>query len=100
MFEAVPADERRYVDNYATLAAGIELVGGREALDTDEAYIVSISVTRRPDKTRYYEGDAFDPTGMVVTALYSDGRQETVADYRLGRPQLADALRRSGVCAV
>ncbi|MBS1333213.1 MAG: hypothetical protein HP049_01935, partial [Clostridiales bacterium] len=73
----------RYVDNYATLAAGIELVGGREALDTDEAYIVSISVTRRPDKTRYYEGDAFDPTGMVVTALYSDGRQETVADYRL-----------------
>lgn len=88
------------MDNYATLAAGIELVGGREALDTDEAYIVSISVTRRPDKTRYYEGDAFDPTGMVVTALYSDGRQETVADYRLGRPQLADALRRSGVCAV
>lgn len=83
VFEAVPADERRYVDNYATLAAGIELVGGREALDTDEAYIVSISVTRRPDKTRYYEGDAFDPTGMVVTALYSDGRQETVADYRL-----------------
>ena len=59
------------------------MVGGREALDTDEAYIVSISVTRRPDKTRYYEGDAFDPTGMVVTALYSDGRQETVADYRL-----------------
>ena len=83
VFEAVPADERRYVDNYAMLAAGIELVGGREALDTDEAYIVSISVTRRPDKTRYYEGDAFDPTGMVVTALYSDGRQETVADYRL-----------------
>lgn len=31
-----------------------------------------ISVTSPPDNTVYYIGDTFDPTGMVVTAYYSD----------------------------
>ena len=35
--------------------------------------VVSISVTTPSNKSVYVEGERFDPTGMVVTALYNDG---------------------------
>ena len=34
----------------------------------------SIEITAPPLKTNYYVGDAFDPTGMVVYATYSNGQ--------------------------
>ena len=36
-----------------------------------------IEITKEPNKTTYNAGDKFDPTGMVVTAHYTDG---TTAD--------------------
>lgn len=33
----------------------------------------SVAVSGTPDKTTYEAGDAFDPTGLVVTGTYSDG---------------------------
>lgn len=39
-----------------------------------------IAVTTRP-KLKYFVGEKFDPTGMVVTATYSDGTEEEVTDY-------------------
>ncbi len=39
--------------------------------------VESIEITKQPDKTEYKGGDKFDPTGMVVTAHYTDG---TTAD--------------------
>ncbi len=83
VFRKVPENERRYVSRYDELAAAIELIGGEEALDTDAAYIVSISITKEPDKVRYYEGESFDPAGMVVTALYNDGSTENITGYRI-----------------
>lgn len=83
IFRAVPETERRYVSNYSALAAGIELVGGEAALDTDTPYITSISITKNPDKTRYYEGESFDSTGMIVTAAYSDGSKQEISDYKI-----------------
>ncbi|MGI5893707.1 MAG: bacterial Ig-like domain-containing protein [Candidatus Merdivicinus sp.] len=38
----------------------------------------SISVTKQPDKTVYYDGDKFDPTGMEITARYNDGTEVSV----------------------
>lgn len=32
-----------------------------------------IAITTAPTKTTYYEGQTFDPTGMVVTATFTDG---------------------------
>ena len=78
-FRAVPADERQYVGNYAELAAAIEMIGGEDKLDTNDAYITRIEVTALPDKTTYIEGDVFDPAGMVVTAVYSDGTFKALA---------------------
>ncbi len=82
-FRAVDKTERRYVGGYAALAAAIDLVGGEAALDTDEPYITAIAVTKQPNKTKYYVGDTFDRTGMVVTAKYSDGSTAAVTDYRV-----------------
>lgn len=35
--------------------------------------LVSISITNPPTKTTYTAGESFDPAGMVVTAVYSNG---------------------------
>lgn len=40
-----------------------------------------LEVTKLPDKTIYNAGEAFDPTGMVVTAVYSDGSSKEVTGY-------------------
>ncbi len=82
-FRAVPKNERRYVRNYATLASMIDMIGGEAALDTDAPYVVSIEVTKQPDKVSYYEGEHFDPAGMIVTARYSDSSTKVLTDYKL-----------------
>ena len=46
-----------------------------------DKYLVSIEVTTAPTKTAYFEGDEFDPTGMVVTATYTDNSTSPVTDY-------------------
>ncbi len=41
----------------------------------------SISVSTAPVRTLYFEGESFDPAGMVVTASYNDGSSKTVESY-------------------
>ena len=41
----------------------------------------SIKVTTSPNKTKYIETQNFDPTGMKVTATYSDGTEKEVTGY-------------------
>ena len=41
----------------------------------------SIAVTTAPTKTTYTAGENFDPTGMVVTATYSDSSTAAVTGY-------------------
>lgn len=53
-----------------------------EALKPEpEPTLVRIEVTTEPTKVQYTEGETFDPTGMVVTATYSDETTEEVTDY-------------------
>nr|DAR06979.1 MAG TPA: tail collar fiber protein [Caudoviricetes sp.] len=40
-----------------------------------------ISITTPPDKTAYLPGEVFDPAGMVVTALYSNGATLTATGW-------------------
>ena len=40
----------------------------------------SIEVSGTPTKTTYEEGEAFDPTGLVVTGTYDDGTQKEITD--------------------
>ena len=46
-----------------------------------EKVLEKIEITTNPNKTAYEEGEKFDKTGMVVTAIYSDSSKETVTDY-------------------
>ena len=46
-----------------------------------EKVLEKIEITTNPNKTAYEEGEKFDKTGMVVTAVYSDNSRETVTDY-------------------
>lgn len=43
--------------------------------------LVSITVTTPPSKTVYEAGDAFDRTGMVITATYDDNSTSIVKNY-------------------
>ena len=43
--------------------------------------IEKIEVTKQPTKTKYYAGETFDPSGMVVTATYANGLTRDVTDY-------------------
>lgn len=47
----------------------VHVLGKPEVVKTVE----SIEITKQPDKTEYRGGDKFDPTGMEVTAHYTDG---------------------------
>ncbi|NBH81300.1 hypothetical protein D3Z52_25195, partial [Clostridiaceae bacterium] len=48
---------------------------------TVEKVLTSIEVTTPPTKTLYDYLESFDPTGMVVTATFSDGSSEYVTGY-------------------
>lgn len=43
--------------------------------------LVGIAITAPPAKTSYLSGEMFDPTGMVVTAAYSNGAALTATGY-------------------
>ena len=46
-----------------------------------ETKVLSIEVTKQPDKTEYVFGQKFNPKGMVVTAKLDNGKTQEVTDY-------------------
>ena len=44
------------------------------------ANLTSIAVSGTPTKTTYFEGEEFDPAGLVVTGTYDDGTQKEITD--------------------
>ncbi len=45
--------------------------------------VKNIRVITLPNKTAYYLGEVFDPTGMVVQVNYNDGSSRIVTDYSI-----------------
>lgn len=43
----------------------------------------SIEITKAPNKTTYQEGENFDTTGMIVTAIYTDGFKVSIKNYKV-----------------
>ena len=43
--------------------------------------ITKIEITTAPNRTSYVAGESFDPTGMVVTATYANGKTRDVTRY-------------------
>lgn len=46
--------------------------------EPEEVVLESIEVTKQPNKVEYIAGENFDPTGMEITAHYSDGSADVV----------------------
>lgn len=55
-----------------TLRAAFSRTGGGGG-NPDPVRLTGIEITSQPDNLTYSEGSTFDPTGMEVTAHYSDG---------------------------
>lgn len=45
--------------------------------------IVSLEITTPPTKTEYIVGQDFETEGMVVSAIYEDGRETEITDYTI-----------------
>lgn len=65
-----------YKDNYE-FAAGNYLVEYNAPV---EKVLKSIAISGEANKTTYFEGEAFDPTGLVVTATYDDESTRVVTN--------------------
>lgn len=48
-----------------------------------------LEVTHMPTKTRYFIGEAFDSTGLIITAYYNDNTSEQVTGYTLSSPDMS-----------
>lgn len=51
--------------------------------------LVEIKVVKLPDKTRYMINEAFEPSGLIIDAVYDDGSSEAVENYTLSQPDMA-----------
>lgn len=52
-------------------------------ITVDEKTLTSISVTVKPNKLSYLEGDNFSKTGLVVTAYYDNDTSAAVSNYSI-----------------
>ena len=46
-----------------------------------EVVMTGLEVTTAPDKVSYNAGETFDPTGMVITALFDNETSEVITEY-------------------
>ncbi len=83
--EIIPDGELTVDDDYIT----VRYTEGRKTVSAEvsirvaqaEKILSELVVTREPKKTTYYEGEYFDPTGMVITARYEDKSSAVITDY-------------------
>lgn len=50
-------------------------------VEVSERKLVSLSISSRPKKTTYLEGENISYSGLVVKAIYDDGTSTTVTEY-------------------
>mgnify|MGYP003289823822 CR=1 FL=1 len=60
----------------AALALGLVACGGEPA--ASEVTLESIAISQEPNKIVYEVGETFDPSGMEITATYSDGSTKVI----------------------
>lgn len=51
--------------------------------------VARLEVTHTPTKIRYFVGEAFDSTGLIITAYYNDNTSEQVTGYTLSSPDMS-----------
>lgn len=51
--------------------------------------VTRLEVTHMPTKTRYFVGETFDSTGLIITAYYNDNTSEQVTGYTLSSQDMS-----------
>ncbi len=73
----------QFKSKYPDVAGGSTYLTADVSLTVNVPLLDSISVTTQPTKKTYNTNDEFDPTGMVVTALYNNGASQTISNSSL-----------------
>ena len=76
-----PTDELEETDDKITIKSGRFKTTTPISVTEEGKKLVSISIEEQPDKTVYYEGESFSPTGMVVKANFEDGTSQEISTY-------------------
>ncbi len=50
-----------------------------------EPELIDVQMMMPPDKVEYVIGEKFDKSGMVITAVYSDGTRKEITDYTIDK---------------
>ena len=58
--------------------ATVEKAGTEDKAEPEPVILQNIAIAQHPTKTKYKDGEAFDPAGMKITATYSDGSTKTI----------------------
>lgn len=51
--------------------------------------VTRLEVTHMPTKNRYFVGETFDSTGLIIAAYYNDNTSEQVTGYTLSSPDMS-----------
>lgn len=76
-FKFSPDGELALTDTSVTITYGGKTAA--QKITVSENTLVSIAVFSAPKKTSYIAGESFDPTGLVLTLTYDNGKTENVA---------------------
>lgn len=60
--------------------------------DIPDLDVSRLEITEKPAKLEYKNGESFDPAGMTVTALLTDGSEMTVSGYTVDRTRIASGM--------
>ena len=73
-----------YSEGGVTLTAKQDIVvTGPSIANDDSIRLHKIAITKRVEKTIYFEGENFDSTGLELTATYTDGSRKVVTDFKV-----------------
>ena len=74
------AGDKQITVTYGEFSATVAIT-----VTANDAVVTGIKVTAQPTKTNYYEGETFDPAGMVVKKVMSDGTEVSITDYQIDK---------------
>lgn len=69
-----------FVTDWQKLIESEAAMRNKASLFGESVTRTGVSVTTRPTKTVYIVGETFDPAGMILTLLWSDGSKEEISD--------------------
>lgn len=77
-FNLVSAVQLQYVNGSENLLASEKAMRDKASVFGEKVTQSSISILTMPTKMSYIRGEKFDPTGLVLTLVWSDGSRENI----------------------